>query len=237
MFDYQPLALWDRQFKNWNCWQSHILRARSRPLSTRTFNRLGWSSEYVRKSTHACCSVSVECRPAEKRRRRGEIGSIHRSTGQSTSRGYYATNLYASYPPDFQQMVYCIYTICFCLIHLINERFTSLYNSNWNPVVCWSLQITIKCNKVIDQVIRVLHNTVETRWRYHWLNETTYVFCKLHLSRESEHSFLCIIFQSMHPRLFRDPEVKRNASWNIAEKESERTVLDLSGGLEFNPPL
>ena len=28
---------------------------------------------------YACHSVSVACRPAEKRRRRGEIGSIHRS--------------------------------------------------------------------------------------------------------------------------------------------------------------
>ena len=28
---------------------------------------------------YACRSVSVACRPAEKRRRRGEIGSIHRS--------------------------------------------------------------------------------------------------------------------------------------------------------------
>ena len=41
--------------------------------------RLGWSSEDVRKSTYACRSVSVACRPAEKRRRRGKIGSIHRS--------------------------------------------------------------------------------------------------------------------------------------------------------------
>ena len=41
--------------------------------------RLRWSSEDVRKSTYACRSVSVACRPAEKRRRRGEIGSIHRS--------------------------------------------------------------------------------------------------------------------------------------------------------------
>ena len=40
--------------------------------------RLGWSSEYVRKSMYACRSVSVACRPAEKRRRRGEIGSIRR---------------------------------------------------------------------------------------------------------------------------------------------------------------
>ena len=28
---------------------------------------------------HACHSVSVACRPAETRRRRGEIGSVHRS--------------------------------------------------------------------------------------------------------------------------------------------------------------
>ena len=41
--------------------------------------RQGWSPEYVRKSMHACRSVSVACRPAEKRQRRGEIGSIHRS--------------------------------------------------------------------------------------------------------------------------------------------------------------
>ena len=41
--------------------------------------RLGWSSEYVRKSMYACHSVSVACRPAETRRRRGEIGSIRRS--------------------------------------------------------------------------------------------------------------------------------------------------------------
>ena len=41
--------------------------------------RLGWSSEYVRKSMYACHSVSVACRPAERRRRRGEIGSIRRS--------------------------------------------------------------------------------------------------------------------------------------------------------------
>ena len=35
--------------------------------------------EYVRKSMHTCHSVSVACRPAEKRWRRGELGSIHRS--------------------------------------------------------------------------------------------------------------------------------------------------------------
>ena len=40
-------------------------------------SRLGWSSEYVRKSLHACHSVSVACRPAETRRQRGEIGSVH----------------------------------------------------------------------------------------------------------------------------------------------------------------
>ena len=38
--------------------------------------RLGWSSEYVKKSMHACCSVSAACRPVETCRRRGEIGGI-----------------------------------------------------------------------------------------------------------------------------------------------------------------
>ena len=41
--------------------------------------RLAWSSEYVRKSMRACHGVSVVCRPAETRRRRNEIGSVHRS--------------------------------------------------------------------------------------------------------------------------------------------------------------
>ena len=35
----------------------------------------GLLSTYVRKSMYACRSVSVACRPAEKRRRRGEIGN------------------------------------------------------------------------------------------------------------------------------------------------------------------
>ena len=55
-----------------------LVRDRSR-LGHKPDYRLGWSSEYVRKSMYACRSVSVACRPAEKRRRRGEIGSIHRS--------------------------------------------------------------------------------------------------------------------------------------------------------------
>ena len=55
-----------------------FVRDRSR-LGHKPDYRLGWSSEYVRKSMYACRSVSVACRPAEKRRRRGEIRSIHRS--------------------------------------------------------------------------------------------------------------------------------------------------------------
>ena len=55
-----------------------LVRDRSR-LRHKPDYRLGWSSEYVRKSMYACRSVSVACRPAEKRRRCGEIGSIHRS--------------------------------------------------------------------------------------------------------------------------------------------------------------
>ena len=55
-----------------------LVRNRSR-LGHKPDYRLGWSSEYVRKSMYACRSVSVACRPAEMRRRRGEIGSIHRS--------------------------------------------------------------------------------------------------------------------------------------------------------------
>jgi hypothetical protein len=39
----------------------------------------GHLSTYVNKSMHACQGVSVACRPAEKRRPRGEIGSVHRS--------------------------------------------------------------------------------------------------------------------------------------------------------------
>ena len=35
--------------------------------------------QYVRKSMHACHSVSAACRPAETARRRGEIGSVRRS--------------------------------------------------------------------------------------------------------------------------------------------------------------
>ena len=41
--------------------------------------RLGCSSEYVRKSMHACRSVSAACRPAEQSRRCGKIGSVQRS--------------------------------------------------------------------------------------------------------------------------------------------------------------
>ena len=55
-----------------------LVRDRSR-LGHKPDYRHGWSPEYVRKSMYACRSVSVACRPAEKRRRRGEIGSIHRS--------------------------------------------------------------------------------------------------------------------------------------------------------------
>ena len=55
-----------------------LVRDRSR-LGHKPDYRLRWSSEYVRKSMYACRSVSVACRPAEKRRRCGEIGSIHRS--------------------------------------------------------------------------------------------------------------------------------------------------------------
>ena len=79
------LTPWGRRsFKN--CWKLsvesvHVLRAyshRSR-LGHKPDYRLGWSSEYVRKSMYACRSVSVACRPAEKRRQHGKIGSIHRS--------------------------------------------------------------------------------------------------------------------------------------------------------------
>ena len=55
-----------------------LVRDRSR-LGHKPDCRLGWSSEYVRKSMYAWHSVSVACRPAETRRRRGEIGSIRRS--------------------------------------------------------------------------------------------------------------------------------------------------------------
>ena len=55
-----------------------LVRGRSR-LRHKPDYRLGWSSEYVKKSMYACRSVSVACRPAEKPRRRDEIGSIHRS--------------------------------------------------------------------------------------------------------------------------------------------------------------
>ena len=55
-----------------------LVRDRSR-LGHKPDYRHGWSPEYVRKSMYACRSVSVVCRPAEKRRQRGEIGSIHRS--------------------------------------------------------------------------------------------------------------------------------------------------------------
>ena len=49
------------------------------PLGHKPDCRLGWSSEYVRKSMHAYHSVSVACRPAEMRWQRDEIGSVHRS--------------------------------------------------------------------------------------------------------------------------------------------------------------
>ena len=55
-----------------------LVRDRSR-LGHKPDCRLGWLSEYVRKSMYAWHSVSVACRPAETRRRRGEIGSIRRS--------------------------------------------------------------------------------------------------------------------------------------------------------------
>ena len=55
-----------------------LVRNRSR-LGHKPDCRLGWSSEYVRKSMYACHSVSVACRPDETRWRRGEIGSIRRS--------------------------------------------------------------------------------------------------------------------------------------------------------------
>ena len=53
-----------------------LVRDRSR-LGHKPDCRLGWLSEYVRKSMYAWHSVSVACRPAETRR--GEIGSIRRS--------------------------------------------------------------------------------------------------------------------------------------------------------------
>ena len=49
------------------------------PLGHKPDCRLAWSSEYVRKSMHACHSVSAACRLAETRERRGEIGSVQRS--------------------------------------------------------------------------------------------------------------------------------------------------------------
>ena len=55
-----------------------LVRDRSR-LGHKPDCRLGWSPEYVRKSMCACHSVSVASRPAETRRRRGEIGSNRRS--------------------------------------------------------------------------------------------------------------------------------------------------------------
>ena len=72
------LTPWGRQpFKNCLKLSFVLSRDRSR-LGHKPDYRLGWSSEYVRKSMYACCSVSVACRPAEKRRRRSEIGSIRR---------------------------------------------------------------------------------------------------------------------------------------------------------------
>ena len=71
-----------------------LIRDRSR-LGHKPDCRLGWSSEYVRKSMYACHSVSVACRPAETRR--GEIGSIRRSilvwspATQPVLKGYTAT--------------------------------------------------------------------------------------------------------------------------------------------------
>ena len=49
------------------------------PLGHKPDYRHGWLSEYVRKSMHACHSVSAACRPAETAGQRGEIGSVRRS--------------------------------------------------------------------------------------------------------------------------------------------------------------
>ena len=78
----QPLEADSHSKAAWNYRQSPfisfvLVRDRSR-LGHKPDYQLGWSSEYVRKSMYACHSVSVACRPAEKRRRRGEIWSIRR---------------------------------------------------------------------------------------------------------------------------------------------------------------
>ena len=51
-----------------------VLNRDRSPLGHKPDCRLGGSSEYARKSMHACHSVSAACRPAETRRRRGQIG-------------------------------------------------------------------------------------------------------------------------------------------------------------------
>ena len=61
------------------CFPRRLARDRS-PLGHKPDYRHGWSSEYVRKSMHACQSVSAACGPAETAGRRGEIGSVRRSS-------------------------------------------------------------------------------------------------------------------------------------------------------------
>ena len=56
-----------------------VLKRNRSPLEHKPDCQLGWSSEYVRKSMHACHSVPAACRPAEQSRQRGEIRSVQRS--------------------------------------------------------------------------------------------------------------------------------------------------------------
>ena len=88
------------------------------PLGHKPDCRHEWSSEYVRKSMHVCHSVSAACRPAEMRRRRGEIGSVQRSIHvghrwpngrQRVDIGIYFVSSYNVFWADDLKLLYCFF--------------------------------------------------------------------------------------------------------------------------------
>ena len=93
-----------------------VVRDRSR-LGHKPDCRLGWSSEYVRKSMYACHSRSVACRPAETRWRRGEIGSIRRSILVGHRRPNRRLRVKKSSLHSYSQFFTFLFPVLFILIH------------------------------------------------------------------------------------------------------------------------
>ena len=130
-----------------------FVRDRSR-LGHKPDCRLGWLSEYVRKSMYAWHSVSVACRPAETRRRRGEIGSIRRSILVGHRRPNRRQRVNTSI---FVHIVFIIFAAWVTLggrlspqIQLLLQRmFSYLHGSSGQPILLSKTAINLKSSNAI----------------------------------------------------------------------------------------